>query len=66
MSPSMSPTPKATAGALPPLPVLRNYCKQYQRGKIEAGSRRWHVLVLAAGGADRIPAYCDRLLPDED
>jgi hypothetical protein len=45
--------------------VLRNYCKQYQRGKVEEGSPRWEVLVLAAGGADRIEVYCEELLADK-
>jgi hypothetical protein len=67
-TPPASPSPKAspTTGALPPVPVLRNYCKQYQRGKVPEGSRRWQVLALAAGAPERIAAFCEELLDDDD
>jgi hypothetical protein len=29
---------------------------------VKAGSKKWEILVLAAGGADKIKPYCEDLL----
>jgi hypothetical protein len=41
---------------------LRAFCRAYLEGKVEEGSRRYRVLVEAAGGADRVTAYCTALV----
>jgi phosphoribosylcarboxyaminoimidazole (NCAIR) mutase len=43
---------------------VRAYCKQYEDGKVKEGSKKWDVLVAAAGGADLIPGFCAALLAD--
>jgi hypothetical protein len=45
---------------------VRAYCKQYQDGKVKEGSKKWDVLVAAAGGAGLVPDFCVALLQGDD
>ncbi|HYJ74393.1 MAG TPA: hypothetical protein VEV65_02290 [Kineosporiaceae bacterium] len=56
-----SPHPSASAHP-PPTPALRAFCRAYLQGEVEEGSTRYRVLVEAAGGADRVTAYCTALV----
>ncbi len=42
-----------------------NACRQFLRGKVKEGSKRWDLLVQVAGGADKIGEYCEDLLGDD-
>jgi hypothetical protein len=44
---------------------LRAACRAYLRGKLKEDSRRYRMLVDAAGGADRVRAFCQALVPPE-
>jgi hypothetical protein len=59
---SPSPTPSAGQEASPDAQTLTAYCVQYLNGKVKKGSRRWHVLVLAAGAEGKVRSYCQGLV----
>ena len=37
-------------------------CKQFEKGKLDPGSPKYELLVTAAGGVDKIPAFCADLV----
>jgi len=47
-------------------PAAKGLCEAYRRGGAKAGGSQERALAGAAGGVDRIGAYCDTVLADRD